>query len=60
MPLLQPLVGDYFPAAFNCPHELERIGNLGDGGKWTCGLSRIASKPNCIIYSFGACHPPYT
>ncbi|KAI0085505.1 methyltransferase domain-containing protein [Irpex rosettiformis] len=46
-------VWDYFPAAFNCPHELERIGNLGDGGKWTCGLSRIARKDHCIIYSFG-------
>ncbi len=47
-------IGDFFPAAFNCPHELERIGSLGDGGKWTCGVSRIAEKPDCIIYSFGA------
>ena len=47
--------GDFFPPAFNCPHELERIGNLGDGGKWTCGLSRVAQKPDCIVYSFGAC-----
>ncbi|KAF7797831.1 hypothetical protein EIP86_009037 [Pleurotus ostreatoroseus] len=46
-------VWDFFPPAFNCPHELERIGSLGDGGKWTCGLSRVAEKPNCIIYSFG-------
>ncbi|THG95931.1 hypothetical protein EW026_g5806 [Hermanssonia centrifuga] len=46
-------VWDFFPAAFNCPHELERIGSLGDGGKWTCGVSRIAEKPDCIIYSFG-------
>ncbi|KAI0691827.1 methyltransferase domain-containing protein [Cytidiella melzeri] len=46
-------VWDYFPPAFNCPHELERIGNLGDGGKWTCGLSRVAQKQECIIYSFG-------
>lgn len=48
-------IGDFFPPAFNCPHDLERIGTLGDGGKWTCGLSRVADKPDCIIYSFGAC-----
>jgi len=46
-------VWDFFPPAFNCPYELERVGALGDGGKWTCGLSRIAEKPDCIVYSFG-------
>jgi len=44
---------DYFPAAFNCPHEVERLGALGDGGKWVCGISRLETKPNCVIYSFG-------
>ena len=47
------LPGDFFPPAFNCPHEVSRIGALGDGGKWVCGLSRLASKPDCVIYSFG-------
>ncbi|TFK19556.1 hypothetical protein FA15DRAFT_759963 [Coprinopsis marcescibilis] len=46
-------VWDFFPAAFNCPHEIERVGALGDGGKWVCGLSRVAEEPNCIVYSFG-------
>lgn len=46
-------VWDFFPPVYNCPHEQERIGALGDGGKWVCGLSRIAEKPDCIIYSFG-------
>ena len=45
--------GDYFTAAFNCPHEVERHGALGDGGKWVCGLSRLARKPDCVVYSFG-------
>jgi len=44
---------DFFPAVFNCPHEAERLGALGDGGKWVCGISRLATKPNCVIYSFG-------
>lgn len=42
---------------FNCPHEVERIGSLGDGGQWVCGIERIADKPDCVIYSFGACIP---
>lgn len=49
-------VWDFFPAAFNCPHEVERVGALGDGGKWVCGLSRVARKPDCVIYSIGINH----
>lgn len=45
--------GDFFPAAFNCPHEVERHGALGDGGKWVCGLSRVRDKRDCVVYSFG-------
>ncbi|KAG8845112.1 hypothetical protein FRB96_002714 [Tulasnella sp. 330] len=44
---------DFFTPAFNCPHETERVGILGDGGKWMCGLSKIDPKPGCTIYSFG-------
>ncbi|KII83775.1 hypothetical protein PLICRDRAFT_46956 [Plicaturopsis crispa FD-325 SS-3] len=46
-------VWDFFPAAFNCPHEVERIGALGDGGKWVCGMSRVVEKPDCVVYSVG-------
>ncbi|PPQ65698.1 hypothetical protein CVT24_012116 [Panaeolus cyanescens] len=46
-------VWDFFPAMFNCPHEMQRLGALGDGGKWVCGLSRVEKKPDCIVYSFG-------
>jgi hypothetical protein len=46
-------VWDFFPASYNCPHEVERIGAFGDGGKWVCGLSRIEHKKNCVIYSVG-------
>ena len=53
-PTLTRSKGDFFPPAFNCPHELERIGALGDGGKWLCGLSRLESKPDCVVYSIGA------
>ncbi|KAL0961203.1 hypothetical protein HGRIS_006171 [Hohenbuehelia grisea] len=44
-------VWDFFPASYNCPHELVRIGALGDGGKWVCGLSRVVKKPGCVVYS---------
>jgi hypothetical protein len=29
---------DYFLPSFDCPYSVERIGGLGDGGKWVCGL----------------------
>lgn len=44
---------DFFLPSFKCPHNLERIGVMGDGGKWTCGLERIEKKKDCIIYAFG-------
>ncbi|KAH9061855.1 methyltransferase domain-containing protein [Lactarius vividus] len=47
-------VWDFFPPAFSCPHELERIGALGDGGKWVCGLSQLQDKEDCIVYSVGS------
>ncbi|KAJ7069857.1 methyltransferase domain-containing protein [Mycena amicta] len=46
-------VHDFFAPAFNCPHEVTRLGALGDGGKWVCGISRVEDKPDCIVYSFG-------
>lgn len=46
-------VWDFFPASYNCPHEIQRIGALGDGGKWVCGLSRLEHAPTCTIYSIG-------
>ncbi|KAH8819121.1 methyltransferase domain-containing protein [Xylogone sp. PMI_703] len=47
-------IWDLIPASFNCPVDIERIGRIGDGGKWVCGMSRYetTTKP-CIVYSFG-------
>lgn len=38
-------IWDFVPASFNCPHSTIRIGRLGDGGKWVCGLERHTSLP---------------
>ena len=46
--------GDFFLPSFKCPHRVERVGVMGDGGKWVCGLERIAPKKECVMYSFGA------
>ncbi|KAG0308190.1 hypothetical protein BGZ98_008698 [Dissophora globulifera] len=45
----------YFPASFNCPFDIQRVGPLSDGGKWICGMSLYeeAPRPKCVIYSFG-------
>lgn len=48
------VTGDFFTPSFRCPHRVERIGTLGDGGKWFCGLDRIVrQRAPCTIYSFG-------
>ncbi|KAI6783440.1 uncharacterized protein J7T54_004467 [Emericellopsis cladophorae] len=57
-------VWDFARPSFSCPHELERVGKLGDGGKVVCGMSRyekespgpsVVDNPNreLVIYSFG-------
>ncbi|KAI0338247.1 hypothetical protein BDW22DRAFT_1363121 [Trametopsis cervina] len=45
---------DFYIAGFNCPHRIQRVGNLGDGGKWMCGIERLATQRTpCNVYSFG-------
>ncbi|KAN0138449.1 Methyltransferase domain containing protein [Lactarius tabidus] len=44
---------DFHILAFQCPHRVQRVGTLGDGGKWVCGLDRVAKQDKCVIYSFG-------
>ncbi|KAF9227115.1 hypothetical protein BS17DRAFT_747348 [Gyrodon lividus] len=44
---------DFFLPSFRCPHRVERIGVMGDGGKWICGLERVIPKNKCVMYSFG-------
>ena len=43
-----------FIPAFQCPHRVQRVGTLGGGGKWVCGLDRVVKQDKCVIYSFGA------
>ncbi|KAJ7468671.1 methyltransferase domain-containing protein [Mycena latifolia] len=44
---------DFFAPAFSCPFSVYRVGTMGDGGKWVCGLERATHQPNCVIYSMG-------
>lgn len=57
-------VWDFARPSFFCPHDLERVGSLGDGGKVVCGMSRYEREspgpssgnnaaPEHIVYSFG-------
>ncbi|KAH8994778.1 hypothetical protein EDB83DRAFT_2534583 [Lactarius deliciosus] len=32
------------------PHRVQRVGTLGNGEKWVCGLDQ---EDKCVIYSFG-------
>jgi len=38
-------IWDFFPATWTCPHDFQRVGRLGDGGKWVCGMSIYESVP---------------
>ncbi|KAL3426102.1 hypothetical protein PVAG01_02893 [Phlyctema vagabunda] len=38
-------VWDFFPATYTCPHDFQRVGRLGDGGKWVCGMSLYEAQP---------------
>jgi len=44
---------DFFLPAFQCPHRVERIGIMGDGGKYACGFDRVVKQKECVIYTFG-------
>jgi methyltransferase family protein len=44
------------PASYSCPWHMERVGRMGDGGKWVCGMQRYEEFPverECVVYSFG-------
>eukprot|EP01006_Ploeotia_vitrea_P029825 TRINITY_DN62287_c0_g1_i2.p1 TRINITY_DN62287_c0_g1~~TRINITY_DN62287_c0_g1_i2.p1 ORF type:complete len:348 (+),score=166.84 TRINITY_DN62287_c0_g1_i2:172-1215(+) len=41
-----------FEPTFVCP-SLERIGNIGDGGKWMCGARYLKQEKECLLYAFG-------
>jgi len=47
-------IWDWFSPDFNCP-TMERIGHVGDGGKWVCGVD-ILKERECIGYSYGVNH----
>ncbi|KAI0032696.1 methyltransferase domain-containing protein [Vararia minispora EC-137] len=47
------LLWDLLIPTFQCPHSVRRIGDLGDGGKWVCGVEVLARQSRCIVYSFG-------
>ncbi|KAI0347041.1 hypothetical protein BDW22DRAFT_1322300 [Trametopsis cervina] len=45
---------DFFLPSYNCPFQQRRLGVLGDGGKWFCGLAELSTqRAPCVLYSFG-------
>ena len=37
----------------SCVDE-QRLGDIGEGGKWVCGLHRLLPRKDCVVYSFGS------
>lgn len=49
-----PALWDMFEPFYNC-HLKERVGELGDGGKWMCDLHDLKRlHRRCVVYSFGS------
>ncbi|KAK7050659.1 Methyltranfer-dom domain-containing protein [Favolaschia claudopus] len=49
---------DLYQPVFSCPWPVYRVGTMGDGGKWVCGLHRAThhtphTKRPCVVYSMG-------
>ncbi|KAH9988444.1 hypothetical protein BJV74DRAFT_839390 [Russula compacta] len=47
------LCADLFHRGLSMPASRRAYGTLGDGGKWVCGLDRVAKQDKCVVYSFG-------
>lgn len=47
-------IWDFYTPDYNCPFLKERIGRLGDGGKWVCGLRYMLQDRPCLVYSLGS------
>jgi hypothetical protein len=45
---------DPFRDFYRCPGIVEKLGNMGDGGKWVCGVENLLQRPDCVVYSFGS------
>ena len=48
-------IWDYYTPDYNCPLLKERVGRIGDGGKWVCGVkSNLLQTAGCLVYSLGS------
>lgn len=50
-------IWDWFAPDYVCS-SMERVGRVGDGGKWMCSLEALRERPRrqqrpCVVYAFG-------
>eukprot|EP01105_Mastigella_eilhardi_P006158 TRINITY_DN17764_c0_g1_i1.p1 TRINITY_DN17764_c0_g1~~TRINITY_DN17764_c0_g1_i1.p1 ORF type:complete len:285 (-),score=90.66 TRINITY_DN17764_c0_g1_i1:187-1041(-) len=45
---------ELFEPPYECVAGEDRVGNIGDGGKWTCGMERVLAVQPCVVYSLGS------
>lgn len=47
-------IWDFFGPDYTCPFTKERVGRIGDGGKWVCGMRALLEDRPCLVYSLGS------
>ena len=47
-------IWDFFGPDYTCPYSKERVGRIGDGGKWVCGMRALLEDRPCLVYSVGS------
>ena len=50
-------IWDLFEAMWQCGSK-QRIGKIGDGGKWICQPELLGSTKPCVVYSLGSAGEP--
>ena len=48
------MIFSMYEATHECLLGEDRIGYLGEGGKWVCGMKMLSKIPHCVAYSMGS------
>jgi len=44
----------WYETTHECTMGEDRVGDIGDGGKWICGMTNLLQVDDCVVYSLGS------